>query len=343
MKPATRPRPAALEARLLRVDPVSWAIRDVALGRLAAQFRAGDLLVLNDAATLPASLAARAEDGHKLEVRLAGPSAGNNAWTAVLFGEGTWRTRTEHRPAPRPLARGAALAFGDDLAARVSAVSALSPRLVQLTFDRDEEALWSALYRHGRPVQYSHLADPLDLWDVQTAFAGRPWSVETPSAARPLNAVALAALRVHGVAIASVTHAAGLSATGDHAIDRALPLPERSEVPLATVEAVAAARARGGRVIAAGTSTVRALEANALAHGGVLRAACGMAGLRIGTGFVPRIVGGLLTGMHEAGTSHFEMLTAFAPRTLLGLALSHAEDHGYLGEEFGDAMLLLNY
>jgi len=343
VKPATRPRPAALEARLLRVDPVSWAIRDVALERLAAQFRPGDLLVLNDAATLPASLAARAEDGATLEVRLAGPAGGNNTWTAVLFGEGTWRTRTEHRAAPRPLARGAALAFGDDLGARVSAVSTLSPRLVQLTFDRDDEALWSALYRHGRPVQYSHLAEDLDLWDVQTSFAGRPWSVETPSAARPLNTAALAGLRAHGVAIASVTHAAGLSATGDVAIDRALPLPERSEVPADTVEAVAAARERGERVIAAGTSTVRALEANALAHGGALRAACGMAGLRIGSGFVPRIVQGLLTGMHEAGTSHFELLTAFAPRTLLGLALSHARDHGYVGEEFGDAMLLLNY
>jgi S-adenosylmethionine:tRNA ribosyltransferase-isomerase len=102
------------------------------------------------------------------------------------------------------------------------------------------------------------------------------------------------------------------------------------------------ARADGGRVVAIGTSTARALEANALAHGGLV-AACGVASLRIGPGHALRVVDGILSGMHEAGSSHFDLLSAFAPRTLLSLAWSHAEDERYLGEEFGDAMLVLGY
>ena len=338
---AALPRDVARTARLLRVDPRAWAVRDVGIAALPSQFRPGDLVVVNDAATLPASFAVHVPDA-AFEVRLAGPIAGGRAWAAVLFGTGDWRTRTEERPAPPLVHAGTTLAFGEGVTARVTSVSPLSPRLVRLEFDRDEAALWAKLYRLGRPVQYSHLAKDLALWDTQTAFGGRPWSVETPSAARPLGWQALAALRARGVALASVTHAAGLSATGEPALDRALPLPERSEVPQATVDAVARARARSGRVIAIGTSTARALEANALEHGRLV-AACGVASLRIGPGYERRVTDGILTGMHAAGTSHAALLQAFAPRVLLSLAWSHAEDEGYLGEEFGDAMLILGY
>jgi len=338
---AALPRDVARTARLLRVDPRAWAVRDVAIDALPAQFRAGDLVVVNDAATLPASFAVQVPDA-AFEVRLAGPIAGGRAWAAILFGTGDWRTRTEDRPAPPLVHAGTTLEFGEGLKAQVVRVSDLSPRLVRLEFDLGEDALWAKLYRLGRPVQYSHLARGLALWDAQTAFGGRPWSVETPSAARPLDWQALSALRARGVALASVTHAAGLSATGEPALDHALPLPERSEVPQATVEAVARTHARGGRVVAIGTSTARALEANALAHGRLV-AACGVASLRIGPGYERRIVDGILTGMHEAGTSHAALLAAFAPRALLSLAWSHAEDEGYLGEEFGDVMLVLGY
>ena len=330
------PRDVARTARLLRVDPRAWAMRDLPIAALAAQFVPGDLVVVNDAATLPASLQATTCAGASVEIRLAGP-LGQRQWAAVVFGAGDWRTRTEERPEPAPVQEGCRIAM-HGVAARVASVSAISHRLVTLEFEDDDDALWPALYRAGQPVQYSHLARDLALWDVQTAFGGRPWSVETPSAARPLGWQALAALKSRGVAIASVTHAAGLSATGDPSIDRALPLPERSEVPAETVAAVGRAR----RVIAIGTSTVRALEGNAQQHG-ELTAACGTTALRIGPGYETRIVDGILTGMHEAGTSHFDLLTAFAPRTLLSLAWSHAEDAGYLAEEFGDSMLILGY
>src|SRR6185503_15959730 len=106
----------------------------------------------------------------------------------------------------------------------------------------------------GRPVQYSYLEGPLELWHVQTLYAGRPWAAEQPSAGRPLTASVLRALEESGVRLAALTHAAGISSTGDAALDALLPLPERYEIPAATVAAIARARAGGGRVIAIGTT-----------------------------------------------------------------------------------------
>ena len=303
--------------------------------------RPHDLLVVNDAATLPASLSGRVRE-HPIEIRLAGPPDGDDGrhWPAVVFGPGSWRERTEDRPKPPRLEKGEVVAM-DGLSAEVVGVSALSARLVDLRFDREGAGLWAALFRIGRPVQYSYLRGALPLWQVQTPYAGRPMAAEMPSAGRPLRLPLLRALRDRGVRLASVTHAAGLSSTGDPAIDAALPLPERSEVRAPTVEAVGRAKARGGRVVAVGTSVVRALESAWDEPLGRLRAATGLATLRVGPGFVPRVVDGLLTGIHEPGESHFELLQAFAPRPLLEDALRHAASAGYLGHEFGDSSLVL--
>jgi len=126
---------------------------------------------------------------------------------------------------------------------------------------------------------------------------------------------------------------------GDPAIDAALPLPERYQVPLATAAAVAESRARGGRVVAIGTSVVRALESAAAPRGAVGRSA--VTRLRLGPRRRPRLVDGLLTGIHEPGTSHFELLRAFLPESVLRAAAARAERAGFLGHEFGDAMLVL--
>jgi S-adenosylmethionine:tRNA ribosyltransferase-isomerase len=257
----------------------------------------------------------------------------------VLFGAGDWRARTEDRPPPPELAVGDRLRFGS-LGARVVARSALSPRLIDLALEGDRTERWAALYREGRPIQYSYLQHELPLWAVQTVYAGRPWAFEMPSAGRPLSWEILLALRRHGVALAAVTHAAGLSSTGDPALDRALPLAERFEIPAATVHAVGEARARGGRVVAAGTTVVRALE-GAVARWGELRAGEGETTLRLGPGHRPRVVSGLLTGVHGPGESHFELLGAFAPAPLLAAAAAQAEREGYLSHELGEAMLVL--
>ena len=338
MNPASAP--TARDRRLLHLDPRSGALRDRHVRDLPRLVRPGDVVVVNDAATLPASFAGRTADGKEVEVRLAGANE-DATWSAVLLGPGDWRQRTEDRPAPPALAVGTHIAFGPGLAACVTAVSTLSPRLVTLAFGSAGSTLWSALYRLGRPVQYSYLRTPLALWDVQPLFASRPWAFEPASAGLALSAQVMDGLRQAGAIVASVTHAAGLSSTGDPAIDAALPLRERYDVPAPTAQGVHAARARGGRVIAIGTTVARALEGAAADGGGRLAARTGWTGIRIGAGFRPRVVDALFTGLHQHGETHFELLRAFARDPVLKTALDHAGREGYLTHEFGDAMVVI--
>ncbi len=340
MTPATWPREAPLEERLLLVDPSRerWSHHEVR--ELPELLRPKDLLVANDAATIPASLFARTGAGDAVEIRLAA-TRDEHTWEAVLFGDGDWHVRTEDRAPPPPVAPGDLLQVGDALAATIVASDPRSPRLVTLRFSLEGAALWTALHRHGRPVQYAYVRDWLAPWHVQTTFASRPWAVEMPSAGRPITAALLIRLRARGVAVARLTHAAGLSSTGDPAIDGVLPFPERYEIPGETVTALARARAEGGRVVAVGTTVVRALEGCAASHGGEVVSGCGVTDLHIGEGFVPRVIDGLLTGLHEEGTSHRSLLHAFAGEPVLAGAWADAESRGYLAHEFGDHALVL--
>lgn len=331
----------------LRADEVSrHAVRLVSIARdtdtlalhrfaaLPSLLRAGDLVVVNDAATLPASLRGRSARGDELELRLAAPVDGSRL-TGVLFGAGDHRTRTEHRPPPPPVAVGDLLAFGP-LIARVTSIAG---RRVELVAQLAGDALWAALYAAGAAVQYAHRSEPLPLYSVQTAYAARPWSAEMPSAGRPLTWDVLLGLRRAGIDLAALTHAAGLSSTGDDALDAALPWPERYELPRRTVDAIAGTRARGGRVIAVGTTVVRALES--AAHRGELVAGGGVATLRIGAHDRLRVIDGLISGLHVPGESHFELLQAFAPCDRLTRALSLAAANGLSSHELGDACLLM--
>jgi S-adenosylmethionine:tRNA ribosyltransferase-isomerase len=337
---ATWPREIPADDRMLVVDPHADTWRDAQVRDLPRVLRRGDLLVLNDAATVPASLPATTTSGATVEIRLAA-RLDDDRWRAALLGAGDWRTRAEHRPPPPPVTPGDTLRIAPELAATVTEVDPGRPRLVVVRFSARGAALWSALYRRGHPVQYAHVLRALDLWHVQTPFASRPWAVEMPSAGRPLTLALLAEVRARGVRIATVTHAAGLSSTGDPAIDAALPLPERFDVPEATVQAIAEAHARGGRVVAAGTTVARALEGCARLHDGELVAGEGTTDLRIDGRLVPWVVDGILTGLHELGTSHRELVQAFAPEPLLARAWAHAEACHYMDHEFGDECLVL--
>jgi S-adenosylmethionine:tRNA ribosyltransferase-isomerase len=334
--------------RLVVVPRVGGEPQIVPFARLAELLRAGDLVVVNDAATLPASLAARSERGERLELRLSGPVDGNRLY-GVVFGAGDWRTRTEDRLPPPPLAVGEVLRVGK-LATRIAAIAG---RRIELVARESEDALWQGLYDAGRAVQYAHRPEPMDLWTVQTAYASRPWAAEMPSAGRALTWDVLLSLRRAGIRIARLTHAAGLSSTGDDALDRALPWPERYELPRATVDAIAETRARGGRVIAIGTTVVRALESAALEAGlGApsdapaatpvsLRAGSGIATLRLDAAFPLRVVDGIVSGLHAPGESHFELLQAFAPRDRLVRAIDLAAGNGLSSHELGDACVVL--
>jgi S-adenosylmethionine:tRNA ribosyltransferase-isomerase len=219
--------------------------------------------------------------------------------------------------------------------------SQLSPRWVELRFEQRGAELWRALYAWGKPVQYAYRSEALPLWSVQTAYASRPWASEMPSAGKPLSVEILLALRARGVQLATLTHAAGLSATGDEALDRALPLPERYDIPEATLRAIATTRAHAGRVIAVGTSVVRALEAAYLQGSGQLRPGEGIAHLRITPAHCLQVVDGLLTGIHAPEESHFELLGAFMDQALLTQSHLHARARAYREHELGDECLIL--
>ncbi|MEO8796304.1 MAG: S-adenosylmethionine:tRNA ribosyltransferase-isomerase [Polyangiaceae bacterium] len=336
---ATHPRSQPLRERLLVVDCASACFEDASIGDLPSYLHQGDLVVVNDAATLPASLSGRTERREAVEARLAEVPLHRSA-RAILFGAGDWHTKTEEREPPPKLGAGDVLSF-DGLAATVVRVDEQSPRLVELFFDRDGEALWKALFHAGRPVQYSYLDRELALWDVQTPFASRPFAVEMPSAGRPLAWSVIRALEAKGVGIARLSHAAGLSSSGDAALDERMPFPERYDVPLATVHAIEVAKRAGKRVVAIGTTVVRALEGNAAKSGGALKAGSGITDLRLDATFRPRVVDAVFSGMHEPGTSHFHLLEAFASGELLSRALEHALSRGYVSHELGDSCLIL--
>ncbi len=323
--------------RLLVVDPAAGRYRETRMTDLPTLLAPGDLLVVNDAATLPASLAGHDERGRPVEARLLAHDGGS-MFRAVLFGAGDWRQRTEDRPPPVPVPMGAELRFGT-LTARVVERLSISPRLVTLELAASGAALWAGIYRNGRPVQYSYLAHDLPLWAVQTTYAGRPWAFEMPSAGRPLSWEILLALRRRGIGCEALTHAAGLSATGDPELDAALPLAEKFDIPASTVGAILRTRHARGRVIAVGTTVVRALE-GAAALRGTLQAGPGETALRITAAYRPRVIDGILTGVHGPEESHFALLRAFAPRSLLDAACTHAEAAGFRSHELGDAMLV---
>lgn len=331
MKAARAPRTDRKKVKLLVVE--AGEMQDSAIRRLPNHLRPGDLLVVNDAATLPASLHGRDKNDHPLEVRLA-TQLGERSWQAVIFGEGDWRTPTEHRPAPPSFKTGEEIVFSQDFSAIVLRENKLSGRLLDLEFNRAGEDLWRGIYCYGKPVQYSYMNEELNLWAVQNAYGSRPWAVEMPSAGYALDWQLLLKLREKGIQIATLTHGAGLSATGDAGIDQALPLAERFEIPAATMEAVRQTKASGGRVIAVGTSVVRALES---AHLGL----SGFTTLKIGPEHQLQFVDGLLTGTHDVSASHFRLLQAFLPVAVLTGISQHLEEQNYLTHEFGDACLVL--
>jgi S-adenosylmethionine:tRNA ribosyltransferase-isomerase len=298
--------------------------------------RPGDLVVANDAATLPASLAGRhVQSGAALEVRLAGRaslSAEDVTFEAVLFGDGDYRTRTEDRPLPPVVRAGDRLELGP-LTGRVTAVLG-HPRFIRLVFDGEPGALWAGIARHGRPVQYAHIEEPLQLWDVWTAVAGAPVAFEPPSAGFVLSWAALRAIRAEGASFATLTHAAGLSSTGDAALDARLPLPEPYRIPEATATAVRRAR----RVIAIGTTVTRALEH--AGRSGTVRAGDGVADQRIGPQSTLRVVDAILSGTHEPESSHYQLLRAFTDDRALARAAQLFEQEGFRTHEFGDSVLI---
>jgi S-adenosylmethionine:tRNA ribosyltransferase-isomerase len=335
----TAARSDSRSAKLLVID-TDGGMRHLPRSRLASLFDPGDLVIANDAATLPASLmGTHHASGEPIEVRLAAWVSVRDPtrFVAIAFGAGDHRTRTEDRMPPPALRPGDRLTLGPLTAIIERQLD--HARLFKLRFLGHRASVLAGLARHGRPIQYAHASEPLALWDVWTRIAADPVAFEPPSAAFPLDWETLAAWQQRQVDFATLTHAAGISSTGDLKLDLRLPFDEIYFIPEQTASAIAHAKAAGGRIVAVGTTVVRALESAASADGGV-RAGHGVARGRIGRDTRLRIVDALMTGVHQPGESHFELLRAFADDALLHQISMAFSARGYRPHEFGDSMLI---
>lgn len=341
MTAATQPVQRPKDAKLLVID-TCHQVRHASRVDLVDFLRAGDLVIANDAATLPASLSGyHAPSGGAVEVRLAGRRSLSpqdvECFSAVVFGAGDFHTPTEHRPPPPPLASGDRLVLGP-LRATVTRLLGHS-RLVSLRFEGPPDDIWSGIARHGRPLQYAHIATPLALWDVWTVIAGSPVAFEPPSAGFVLDWRTLAAMRARHVEFATLTHAAGISSTGDLELDARLPFDEPYHIPATTARAINRAHTDSRRIVAIGTTVVRALE-HAAEGPGRVRIGAGVATQRVNETTRLQVVDAILTGVHEPAMSHYQLLRAFADDETLRKADDFMSAHGYRTHEFGDSVLV---
>ena len=286
--------------------------------------RAGDLLVVNTSATLPAALPAWLQ-GEPLELHLSTP-AGGREWVVEL-------RSTDRGPMRAPV--GATLDLPGSATAELLAPYLGSSRLAVARL-RLDGAVEDYLRRHGRPIRYRHSSDELPIDAYQTIFARHPGSAEMPSAARPFTPELVTELVARGILMAPITLHCGVSSleAGE------TPYPERYRVPPETARVVNAVRDWGGRVIAVGTTVVRALETVA-APDGSLSAGSGLTRLVVTPERGLRAVDGLVTGWHEPESSHLQLLEAAAGPELLRRSYDAAQAAGYRFHEFGDSHLIL--
>jgi S-adenosylmethionine:tRNA ribosyltransferase-isomerase len=317
------------QVRLLVLSRFSGAVTHTHFDRIGDSLRSGDLLVCNDSRTIPALLPGTTKGGEPVEVRLARPLTGrwSSEWEALLLPHGGEHT-------------GERIDFDAGFSASVIERRADLPWLWRLRFSSSGLDLLERIYRAGEPVRYSYVPEALPIDLYQTVYAGEPGSVEMPSAGRPFSWELLLRLRRQGVGIAFVTLHTSLSSFRDPMADSLRPSHEEPyRITPTAAEAINAARARGGRVIAAGTTVVRTLETVADGDGRV-QPAEGVTDLYISQSHRLRAVDGLLTGLHEPEASHLDLLSAFVAPALLGPAYDEALARGYLWHEFGDTNLI---
>jgi S-adenosylmethionine:tRNA ribosyltransferase-isomerase len=343
------------EVRLMVTTRGDGAIVHARFKDLPRFLHAGDLLVLNTSATVPAAVAARRADGSAVRVHFATPAPHlrEEGWWVVELRSADGarplaRTATPARPgecsepparpgerSERPARPGERLTLTGGAEVELVAPYASGARLL-LARVHAGEPIPAYLARHGEPIRYGYVTAPWPLAAYQTAYATVPGSAEMPSAGRPFSTELITALVVAGVSMAPITLHTGVSSPERHEP----PHPERYDVPAATARLVGATRKWGGRVIAVGTTVVRALETVAEPDGTV-RPGSGWTACIVSPAHPPTVIDGLLTGWHEPEASHLEMLEAVAGDELLAGSYRVALEHGYLWHEFGDSQLIL--
>ena len=288
----------------------------------------GDLVVVNDSATLPASLSAKGDVGtFVLNV-------------STRFGPKLWLTEPRwatDRPGPLPLHPGDRITACDQHVRLVSQY----PGAERLWFVEGDLA--GAMTRCGQPIRYGYVDREQPLTAYQTLFARAPGSAEMPSAARPFTRAVVDDLRRRGVGIATIRLHTGVSSLEieSEEIEQHTTPPEPYRVSQAAADAVNVARREGRRVVAIGTTVVRALESAWSVDDEEVVARTGFTRLLVHPGRGVSTVDGLLTGFHDPGASHLAMLYAVAGKDLVRDGYEQAIRGRYLWHEFGDSHLLL--
>ncbi|WP_371516025.1 S-adenosylmethionine:tRNA ribosyltransferase-isomerase [Kitasatospora sp. NBC_01300] len=301
---------------------------------LPVVLRAGDLLVVNNSATLPAALPGRLPDGTAVALHLSSAQPDRRGSHLVeLRRVVPGSAAAYYPPADSPARPGLRVALPAGGAAELVAPFTARLWYAELTLPA---GLLPYLEVHGKAIRYGYVDRDWPIEAYQTVFATVPGSSEMPSAARPFSAEVVARLAGRGVLVAPVTLHTGVASPEAHEA----PYAERFHVPAATARLVGHARAGGGRVVAVGTTVVRALE-SAAAPDGTVQEADGWTELVVTPERGVRAVDGLLTGWHEPSASHLLMLAAVAGRPLLAECYRAAVQHRYLWHEFGDVNLLL--
>jgi S-adenosylmethionine:tRNA ribosyltransferase-isomerase len=291
----------------------------------------GDLLVVNTSATLPAALDAVGPGGRRMRMHLSTPAPGSDRADCLWMVE----LRVPAGPGSLPFdaaRRGWRLGLPGGARARLLRGG---PRLWRARLELPV-GLHEYLEAHGRPIRYAYAGADWPIEDYQTVFASVPGSAEMPSAGRAFTADLVVELVAAGVEIAPIVLHTGVSSpeTGEP------PFPEWFRVPEPTARHVNAVRAGGGRVVAVGTTAVRALETVANENGTVA-AHEGWTELVIDEHRGVRVVDGLLTGWHAPEATHIDLVRAVAGRDIVERCYVAATASRYLWHEFGDLNLLL--
>jgi len=287
----------------------------------------GDLLVVNGSATLPASLPVR-HPGGELLLNVSTQYA-DRIWLAEpRFGVGA--------PGPVPLDPRTSLTAGPASFRPIEPY----PGIDRLWFFRSDGSVSAAMASVGRPIRYGYVDAAYPLTMYQTIFARVPGSAEMPSAGRPFTHRELGALRRRGIRTAEILLHTGVSSLESEVGRTDLPpvYPEPFDVPAKTAELLNATRGSGHRVVAVGTTVLRALET--AWDGCRVAPSRGFTRLVLGPGRAIHSVDGLVTGFHDPRTSHLALLFGFAGRSRVRAAYAEAVRARYLWHEFGDSHLL---
>lgn len=332
-EPAERRGIGRDEVRLMVIDRTqNNKVTHTKFDRLNDFLLPGDLLVFNSSRTLPASLKGCEANGTCLEVRLA-HKLPDNSWLALLLCQ-------QGEPFSCGLRNQMELDFGLGLTAKVEKRDSHIYRLWQMRFNHQDTKLIDLLYRLGQPIRYSYVSAPWNLDYYQTVYAVEPGSAEMPSAGRAFTWKLLFDLKRKGIETTNIVLHTGLSSYMDDELDARHPASEEEYfISDVAAEKINRARSRDRRIIAVGTTVVRALES--AVDRGRITARHGYTRLHINAHHQLKAVDGLLTGMHEPEASHLDLLTAFLPAKQIKDAYTQAVAQQYLWHEFGDLNLII--